>query len=85
MNIEEAVLKTEHSLQYYIRKYIKQHISNDDYKFIMPSGSRSGYLHVYGLAKTRKPDCAMHLGVSMIGTSQYNLSQFLNDYISPCF
>ena len=46
------VLKTESSIQYYLNRYIKPHVSADVYSNIYPSGCQPGA--IYGLVKVHK-------------------------------
>ena len=75
------VLKTEGSIQYYLRRYIKPVIPHDVYESIYPTGSRPGA--VYGLAKVHKPNVPLRPVVSMVGTAQYNLAKYLDSFIKP--
>ena len=78
---KHPVLKTESSIQYFLKRYIKPFVSSDVFNFILPNGSRPGA--IYGLAKVHKENTPLRPVVSMVGTAQYNLAQYLNDIIRP--
>ena len=65
-NENHPIIKTENSIQYFLRKYIRPFVSDDAYKLIYPVGSRPGAL--YGLAKVHKDNIPLRPVISMIGT-----------------
>lgn len=73
------VLKTEKSIQYYLRRYIKSHIDTNIFDRILPNGCQPGA--IYGLAKVHKVGTPLRPVISMIKTPQYELAKFLNSYI----
>ena len=75
------VIKAENKLVYFLRKYVKPFINDNTYRNIIPSGSQPGKL--YGMSKVHKPNCPLRPVVSMIGTAEYNLAKFLDNYIKP--
>ena len=81
-NENHPIIKTENSIQYFLRKYIRPFVSDDAYKLIYPVGSRPGAL--YGLAKVHKDNIPLRPVISMIGTPQYNLAKYLDTIIKPC-
>ena len=56
--------------------------SCEGYAKLIPSGSSAGKL--YGMAKVHKANASLRSVVSMIGTPEYELSKFLNNFIKPC-
>jgi hypothetical protein len=76
-----TIIKNENSLKYYLKKYIKPHVTRAIYDSIVPTGSQPGYL--YGLAKIHKEGVPLRPVVSMLNTAPYNLSQYLNSLIVP--
>ena len=78
---KHPVIKTENAIQYYLKTYIKDHVTKDIYETIFPNGCHPGAL--YGLAKVHKPNCPLRPVVSMIGTPQYNLGKYLDSIIKP--
>ena len=74
-------VKTEASIQYYLNRYIKPHVSNDLFKGMYPKGSRPGA--IYGLAKVHKAGTPLRPVISMINTPQYGLAKYLDKVIKP--
>ena len=75
---KHPLIAKENSLAYYIRKYLKP---VEGYAKLIPSGSSPGKL--YGMAKVHKANVPLRPVVSMIGTPQYELSKFLDNFIKP--
>ena len=75
---KHPLIAKENSLAYYIRKYLK---SVEGYAKLIPSGSGPGKL--YGMAKVHKANVPLRSVVSMIGTPEYELSKFLDNFIKP--
>ena len=75
---KHPLIAKENSLAYYIRKYLK---SVESYAKLIPSGSSPGKL--YGMAKVHKANVPLRPVVSMIGTPEYELSKFLDNFIKP--
>ena len=75
------ILKSEASIQYYLNRYIKSHVTNDVFKTIYPKGSKPGA--IYGLAKVHKDDIPLRPIISMINTPQYGLAKYLDSVIKP--
>ena len=75
---KHPLIAKENFLAYYIRKYLK---SVEGYTKLIPSGSSPGKL--YGMAKVHKANVPIRLVVSMIGTPEYELSKFLDNFVKP--
>ena len=82
MNVKnDPILKTEKSICYYLKKYIKPFVDSELFKKLIPVGSQPGKL--YGLAKVHKTGCPLRPVVCMIGTAEYNLAKYLDSFIKP--
>ena len=75
------ILKQQNKISYFIKKYVKPHVSTDTLNFILPCGAQPGKL--YGLVKKHKVGNPLRPVVSSIGTSEYNLAQYLNEFLLP--
>ena len=80
-SLADPVIRNENSIKRFLNDKVKGQIDEKNFKFIYPSGSQPGKL--YGLAKVHKPNIPFRPVVSMIGTSEYNLAQYLNTIITP--
>ncbi len=78
---DNPVVKSENSLTYYLRTYVKPHVTKTLYESILPEGSQPGKL--YGMSKVHKPGCPLRPVVSMIGTAEYKLAKYLDSIIKP--
>ena len=79
--MDHPVIKAENKLKYFLNKYVKQHVDESVYRYIVPHGSQPGLL--YGTAKVHKPDCPLRPVLATYGTAEYNLAKYLNKYITP--
>ena len=79
--IHHPTIKTEKSIQSYINRHIRTHISAETLSLISPVGSKPG--SAYGLAKIHKKDVPLRPVISMVGTPQYGLAKYLNNIIKP--
>ena len=71
---------TEESRVYrYLCKYVKRYVSDNTYKYIMPSGSEPG--RMYGTVKVHKVNKPMRPIISTIGSVSYNLAKYLDSII----
>ena len=75
------VLKSQNSLQYYLNRYIKPHVSEEIYRKIYPSGGQPGA--VYGLVKVHKLGKPLRPVICMRNTPQYELARYLDRVIKP--
>ena len=82
-NLEDTPpwLIKERSIQYYLRRYVKNNVDKEVYDKLLPSGSVPGKL--YGTAKVHKNNTPIRPVNSMIGTSAYELAKWLDAYIKP--
>ena len=75
-----SVIAKEKSIEYFIRKYLKN-VDKDIMQSLIPTGSKPGKL--YGLIKVHKINNPARPVVSMIGTPEYKLAKFLDSVIKP--
>ena len=68
------VCKAEKSIQYYVNRYVKPHVTKDVYTSIYPSGGQPGA--VYGLIKVHKDGYPARPVVSMVGTRNTDWQSF---------
>ena len=66
----------------FLNKFVKPFISAECYHKICPTGSQPG--KAYGLCKVHKPGNPLRPVVSMIGTCEYGLAQYLVNIINKC-
>lgn len=76
---QHPILKQERKVQNYIRKLIKPHVDEEEYRQLYPSGSKIG--GIYGVAKVRKSGMPLRPIVSTIGTPQYALAKYLDKHL----
>ena len=74
------VLSKEKSIEYFIRKYLKN-VDKDIMQSLISTGSKPGKL--YGLIKIHKINNPARPVVSMIGTPEYKLAKLLDSVIKP--
>ena len=74
------VISKEKSIEYFIRKYLKN-VDKDIMQSLIPTGSKPEKL--YGLIKVHKINNPARPVVSMIGTPEYKLAKFLDSVIKP--
>ena len=74
-------INQERKVMYYCRKYIKNLVSDMEYKNIYPTGSQPGKL--YGMAKVHKPNCPLRPVLSAINTPEYGLAKWLEKHLKP--
>ena len=80
-NAKHPILKRQESVRDSINNLLKEHVSTDKYKKLVPKGSGPGKL--YGMCKIHKKDNPMRPVVSMIGTAEYQLAKYLDSLIKP--
>ena len=80
-DIVNYVIKTENSLHYILNRYVKPFIPKDIFQSLLPIGSQPG--RIYGMCKVHKENFPLRPVVSMTGTAQYSLAQYLDSYIKP--
>ena len=78
---DDPVVKSENSLIYYLKRYVKPFVSDAVFNNILPCGSQPGKM--YGMAKVHKDNCPLRPVVSMLNTAEYNLAKYLDSYIKP--
>ena len=72
------VISKEKSIEYFIRKHLKN-VDKNIMQSLIPTGSKPGKL--YGLIKVHKINNPARPAVSMIGTPEYKLAQFLDSFL----
>ena len=80
-NDKHPLIKKEDSIKDYVYRYFKDHVDHKTYTTLHPSGSGPGKL--YGLCKVHKDGYPMRPVVSMIGTAEYQLAKYLDEWIKP--
>ena len=75
------IIRNERKIADFLKTNVKEKIGVKDFDLICPSGSQPGKL--YGLCKAHKPGYPFRPVVSMIGTAEYNLAQYLVKLIKP--
>ena len=78
---DHPIVKNENSIIYYYDKYIKPFIDPIKGLKIRPSGSQPGKL--FGFCKVHKNGNPLRPVVSMSGTAEYGLAQYLDEIIKP--
>ena len=78
---DHPIIKNEDKIKSFLYRNIKSYIDEEVYDDITPSGSQPGKL--YGLCKVHKNGNPMRPVVSMIGTAEYELAKYLDEFIKP--
>ena len=76
MSENHPIIQKEKSSSYYLSKYFKQ---AKNYQELIPSSFQSGKL--YGMAKVHKINVWLRPVVSMVGTPEYQLAEYLDNLI----
>ena len=79
--IKHPLVKKEDSIKDYVHRYFKKHVDQQTYNKLRPTGSGPGKL--YGMCKVHKDGYPMRPVVSMLGTAEYELAKYLDDWIKP--
>ena len=80
-NNKHPLVKKENSIKDYLYRYFRKHVDTLLYKKLYPCGSAPGKM--YGLCKVHKEGNPMRPVVSMIGTAEYELAKYLDNWIKP--
>ena len=78
---DHPIIKNEDKIKSFLYRNIKSYIDEKVYDDISPSGSQPGKL--YGLCKVHKNGNPMRPVISMIGTAEYKLAKYLDEFIKP--
>ena len=78
---DHPIIKNEDKIKSFLYRNIKSYIDEEVYDDISPSGSQPGKL--YGLCKVHKNGNPMRPVISMIGTAEYKLAKYLDEFIKP--
>ena len=78
---QHPVVSNEVSIKGYLARNVKKCVEDSVYRKIVPSGSQPGKL--YGLCKVHKANHPMRPVISMVGTAEYALAKYLDDFIKP--
>ena len=76
---KHPTIMEEGRLYRYLVKYVKRYITEDTYKYIMPSGSEPAKM--YGTIKVHKTNAPARPIVSTRGSYNYNLAKYLDTII----
>ena len=79
--IAHPIINYENKLQRLIRRIVKEKVNSSTYSKLYPQGGQPAKL--YGLAKVHKENTPLRPVVSMVGTSQYELSKYLDNLLRP--
>ena len=80
-NARYPTIRRQEIVRDLIDKHIKEHVSTDMYKRLVPVGCGPGKL--YGTCKVHKPDYPLRPVVSMLRTPEYELAKYLDSMIKP--
>ena len=80
-NARYPTIRRQEILKDLIDKHIKEHVTDEMYKQLVPSGCGPGKL--YGTCKVHKPNNPLRPVVSMLRTPEYQLAKYLDSLIKP--
>ena len=75
------IITNENKIKDFLYRNIRGKIDDVVYNSIVPSGSQPGKL--YGLCKVHKAGNPLRPVISMLGTAEYQLAKYLDDFIKP--
>ena len=80
-NENHPIISNENKIKSFLYRNVKKSLDESVYNNIVPSGSQPGKL--YGLCKVHKSGHPMRPVISMIGTAEYRLAKYLDNFIKP--